>query len=74
MQSATGASLAVKGWRERRGLIAWAQAISGLYLAAFLLIHVSAVAVGRLALELDTDFRFAAAGFHVVGWPWFFAP
>lgn len=29
---------------------------------------------GRFAFGLDTDFRFAAAGFHVPAWPWFFWP
>jgi hypothetical protein len=74
MQVATGAILAIKGWRERRGFVAWAQAASGLYIAAFLLIHVSSVMMGRIVLGLDTDFRFAAAGFHVAGWPWYFIP
>ena len=68
-QATTGASLAIERWRERRGIVAWAQAITGLYLAGFLLIHVSSVVLGRVALGLDTDFRFAAAGFHVAGWP-----
>jgi hypothetical protein len=74
IQVATGAMIAIKGWRERRGIVAWAQAVSGLYVAAFLLIHVSSVVMGRIALGLDTDFRFAAAGFHVAGWPWYFIP
>jgi hypothetical protein len=58
----------------RRGSVAWLQALSGTYLALFLLIHVSAVMYGRAVLGLDTDFRFAAAGFHVPPWQWFFAP
>lgn len=74
LQATTGVTLAVKGWHQRRGSVAWAQAISGLYLAAFLLIHIVSVMMGRGALGLDTDFRFAAAGFHVAGWPWYFAP
>jgi succinate dehydrogenase/fumarate reductase cytochrome b subunit len=74
MQVATGAILAIKGWRERHGFVAWAQALSGLYIAAFLLIHVSSVVLGRVSLDLDTDFRFASAGFHVAGWPWYFMP
>ena len=74
VQIATGATMAMKGWQERRGTVAWVQALSGLYIAAFLLIHVSSVVMGRVALGLDTDFRFAAAGFHVAGWPWYFIP
>lgn len=73
-QAGTGATLVIKGWRGRRGRVAWLQALSGLYLAGFLFLHVVSVLTGRLVLGLDTDFRFAAAGFHVPGWPWFFAP
>lgn len=74
VQVATGATMAIKSWRERRGIVAWVQAVSGLYVAAFLLIHVSSVMLGRIVFGLDIDFRFAAAGFHVAGWPWYFMP
>ena len=73
-QAGSGLVMVVRGWRSRRGAVAWLQAGSGLYLAAFATIHVLAVLSGRLMLHLDTDFRFAAAGFHVPGWPWFFGP
>jgi succinate dehydrogenase/fumarate reductase cytochrome b subunit len=73
-QIVTGVTLVVRGWRTRRGLVPWLQAGSGLYLAAFVILHVLAVLSGRAALALDTDFRFAAAGFHVLGWPWYFWP
>lgn len=48
--------------------------MSGTYLALFLVIHVSAIAVGRLAMHLDTKFYFAAAGFHVPPFQLFFIP
>jgi succinate dehydrogenase/fumarate reductase cytochrome b subunit len=73
-QAATGITMAARGWRQRRGRVAWLQAISGVYLAVFLLVHIASVILGRVVLGLDTDFRFAAAGFHVAGWPWYFAP
>lgn len=73
-QIGSGLTMAVRGWRIRRGLIPWLQAGSGLYLAFFILNHVGAVLGGRTLLGLDTDFRFAAAGFHVPPWQWFFAP
>jgi succinate dehydrogenase/fumarate reductase cytochrome b subunit len=73
-QIATGLGMVVRGWRTRRGTVAWMQAGSGLYLAAFVMLHVLAVLSGRISLGLDTDFRFAAAGFHVSGWPWYFWP
>ena len=73
-QAVSGLTLVLRGWRTRRGRVAWLQAVSGLYLAVFLLNHVGAVLVGRFMLHLDTDVRFAAAGFHVPGWPLFFGP
>ena len=47
---------------------------SGAYLGFFLLVHVAAVLVGRGILSLDTTWYFAAAGFHVRPFAWFFAP
>lgn len=49
------------------------QAVSGLYLALFLLIHLGAVLSARWH-GTETDLAFAAAGLHAVGlWPAFFA-
>lgn len=73
-QALSGITMLLKGWRSRTGLLPWVQALSGAYLAFFLLVHVSAVLTGRLTLGLDTNFYFAAAGFHVAGWVWFFTP
>lgn len=79
-QVATGLALWFRGraaWRKPispLARVARGQAVSGAYLAAFLLLHVSAVLLGRIALKLDTDFRFAAAGFHVWPFPFFFIP
>jgi hypothetical protein len=73
-QILSGTAMVIRGWSARRGKVAWLQAGSGLYLALFITIHTVSVFGGRLGLGLDTDFRFAAAGLHVPGWPWFFAP
>jgi hypothetical protein len=73
-QVASGLTLVIRGWKDRRGLISWLQALSGLYLFLFLLIHVGAIMYGRGFLGLDTNFLYAAAGFHVPPWQWFFAP
>lgn len=73
-QVGSGLRLVVRGWKARAGLVAWLQAASGLYLAFFLVVHVGAVLFGRFALQLDTNFFFAAAGFHVPPFAWFFAP
>lgn len=47
---------------------------SGLYLAFFLVIHVSAVMVGRFVLHLDTNFYFGAAGVNSFPFNLFFIP
>lgn len=73
-QVISGVTMVIKGWRNRRGRVAWLQATSGLYLALFLTVHVSSVLAGRWSLGLDTNFNFAAAGFHVGAWPLYFTP
>jgi succinate dehydrogenase/fumarate reductase cytochrome b subunit len=73
-QVASGLQFVIRGWRQRKGLIPWLQAASGAYLAFFLIIHVGAVLYGRSVLQLDTNFYFAAAGFHVQPYQLFFAP
>lgn len=73
-QIGSGLALVVRGWRQRRGFLPWMQAAAGAYLAFFLLNHVGAVLFGRAALQLDTNFYFAAAGFHVPPFQFFFAP
>lgn len=73
-QMISGLALVIRGWKGRRRLVPWLQALSGLYLALFLLIHVGAIMYGRGILGLDTNFLYAAAGFHVPPWQWFFAP
>ncbi|MFM7403567.1 MAG: hypothetical protein ACKO1N_05600 [Erythrobacter sp.] len=63
-------------WRtraERRQGLARSQAISGAVLALFIINHVGAVWAGRLLLGLDTNYHFAAAGFHA-GLAAFFIP
>ncbi|KOY87468.1 hypothetical protein AD998_16175 [bacterium 336/3] len=47
---------------------------SGLYLAVFLIIHVSAVMTGRLVLNLDTNFYFGVAGLNTFPFNLFFIP
>jgi hypothetical protein len=41
---------------------------SGLYLALFFVIHLSAVLGGRFMLKLDTNFYFGVAGFYHFLW------
>lgn len=73
-QILSGLSFVMRGWRKRHGWIPWLQAISGAYLTFFLIIHVSAILFGRTVLHLDTNFYYAAAGFHVEPYQLFFAP
>lgn len=74
LQLASGLALAVRGWKRRQGLVAWLQAGSGIYLAFFIVVHVGSVLFGRGALDLNTNFYFAAAGLHVAPFRLFFAP
>ncbi len=72
-QLTSGLAMIWRTRRERRVGLAWWQAVSGAVLALFLLNHVGAVWGGRLLLGLDTNYHFAAAGFHA-GYAAFFVP
>lgn len=72
-QAGSGLTLLCRGWRQRRGAVACAQAVSGAYLSLFLLIHVAAVLAARQQ-GVDTNLHFAAAGMHTPPWQWFFGP
>lgn len=50
------------------------QIYSGLYLAFFFIIHVSAVLAGRFLLKLDTNFYFGVAGVNTFPFSLFFIP
>lgn len=74
LQVASGLTMAWRRWRTGAGEgVARLQLASGVVLALFVAIHTSAVWTGRLALGVDTDFYFAAGGFHA-GYGWFFGP
>jgi hypothetical protein len=47
---------------------------SGLYLAIFLVIHLTAVLGGRIILKLDTNFYFGVAGLNTFPFNLFFIP
>lgn len=47
---------------------------SGLYLAFFLLFHVSAVLIGRKVFGLDTNIYFSGAGLNIFPYFFFFIP
>lgn len=73
-QIVSGLVFVARGWKQRQGFMPWLQAASGAYLAFFFLNHVGAVLLGRTVLQLDTNFYFAAAGFDVPPFQFFFAP
>ncbi|MTI24238.1 hypothetical protein [Fulvivirga kasyanovii] len=47
---------------------------SGLYMAVFLTIHLSAIFIGRIVLHLDTNFYFGVAGLNAFPYNLFFIP
>lgn len=47
---------------------------SGLYLAVFFIIHLTAIFVGRLILKLDTNFYYGVAGLNTFPYNLFFIP
>lgn len=73
-QAVSGLVLAARRRGQRRALFDRLQAVSGLYLAFFLLVHVGSVLAGRFVQGVDTNFHFAAAGLHVAPFQFFFFP
>ncbi len=73
-QAASGIYFIKSRWRQRSGFFDKAQALSGGYIAFFLVVHVSAVLFGRTELNLDTNFYYAAAGMHIASYHFFFFP
>ena len=57
IQIASGVRLVLRDWKQRRGAAPWIQAISGGYLAFFLLAPVGAVVSRLIALVLSGTFR-----------------
>jgi hypothetical protein len=74
LQLGSGLLLALRRRIPYRTALARLQAMSGLYLVFFLLVHVISVFFGRGILGLDTNFYFAAAGLLVTPYYLFFVP
>ena len=72
-QLASGVVMIWRTRKQRKGTIGWIQAGSGILLLLFIANHVLVVWWGRLSLGLDTNYHFAAAGFHA-GLAGFFIP
>lgn len=68
VQILTGVALSRTIWREKKDIVHQLQAASGTYLAVFTVLHVAWVFVGRLILNLDTNFDYASVTLSAPGW------
>jgi hypothetical protein len=74
IQIISGICLFLKKRKTTSDLFEKLQIWTGLYLAVFLLMHVSAVLFGRFIMELDTNFYFGVAGLNTFPLNLFFIP
>ncbi len=74
IQIISGIKLFSKKRKTKSDFFGKLQIWTGLYLAFFLIIHLSAVLSGRLILELDTNFYFGVAGLNTFPLNLFFIP
>jgi hypothetical protein len=74
VQIFSGLKLFIKSRKTVTDKLDWLHIWSGLYLAAFFVIHVSAVLAGRFLLRLDTNFYFGVAGLNSFPFNLFFIP
>lgn len=74
IQIISGLVLFKKQRKSSRGFFEKLHIYSGLYLALFFMIHVSAVLAGRTILNLDTNFYFGVAGINYFPTCLFFIP
>ena len=72
VQMISGIGLARVIWRDKKDFIHQLQAASGMIMVLFLAIHLGTIAYGRLVLNLDTNFYFAAVGLMAPGWMYAF--
>lgn len=74
VQIFSGIQLYRSRFKIAKGFYEKLQLWSGLYLAIFFVIHLSAVMVGRFILQLDTNFYFGVAGLNQFPFNLFFIP
>lgn len=74
IQIISGIKLFLKKRKSKSDFFGKLQIWTGLYLAFFFLIHLSAVFSGRLILNLDTNFYFGVAGLNTFPFNLFFLP
>lgn len=73
-QIISGVTLFLKVRKSTSGFFEKLQIWTGLYLAFFLVIHVSSVLSGRIFMNLDTNFYFGVAGLNTFPLTLFFVP
>ena len=74
MQMISGIKLFINKRKTATSFFDRLQMWTGLYLALFLIIHITAVFIGRLYLQLDTNFYFGVAGLNSFPLNLFFIP
>lgn len=74
VQIVSGIKLFFKKKKIAKGFFENLQLWSGFYLAFFFVFHISAVFIGRLVLQLDTNFYFGAIGLNTFPFYFFFLP
>ncbi len=74
IQIISGVRLAFRKRKTVKGFFERLQIWTGLYLALFLVIHLSAILAGRYILNLDTNLYFGVAGLNTFPFFLFFAP
>ncbi|MBL6447378.1 hypothetical protein JMN32_13750 [Fulvivirga sp. 29W222] len=74
VQIISGISLFVRGRKHATNDFEMLHLWTGIYMAVFLIIHLSAVITGRFVLNLDTNFYFGVAGLNTFPHNMFFIP
>ncbi len=74
IQIITGIALSREIWTKKKDIIHQFQAASGTYLAVFVVLHVAWMFVGRMVLNLDTNFDYVSATLMTAPWSWIFLP
>lgn len=74
IQIISGIKLFLKARKSTLGGFERLQIWTGLYLAFFLVIHVSSILSGRILMNLDTNFYFGVAGLNTFPLTLFFVP
>ncbi|MEZ4901241.1 MAG: hypothetical protein R2822_05505 [Spirosomataceae bacterium] len=74
VQIVSGLKLFLRKRKTARGFFEKLHIRSGLYLAFFFVIHLSAIMVGRYVLNIDTNFYFGVSGLNTFPFNLFFIP